>query len=39
VDAGRGPSALGHVELEVTPYSGRVAGNEQVRDLQIRGIA
>ena len=38
VDAGRGPSSLGHVELEVTPISTR---NEDghVRELQVRGIS
>lgn len=39
VDSGRGPCSLGHVELEVTPISGRVAGDKQLRDLQIRGIS
>ena len=39
VDSGRGPCSLGHVELEVTPISGRRAGDEQFRELQIRGIS
>jgi len=39
VDAGRGPSALGHVELEVTPISQRSKGGGNLRELQIRGIS
>ena len=39
VDAGRGPSSLGHVELEITPIDQSGPGGVKIRELQIRGIS
>ncbi len=39
VDAGRGPSSLGHVELEITLNAPRDGAGYRVVDIEIRGIA